>query len=348
MKTPFLTFLILLLVACSGEDDTTTITVTTSDFNITIDENPLNGEVLGIINGQTNEGSVHFSISNETQAGAFSINPETGELTVADNSLFDFETNPTLQGIIEVHNGDIFENANITVTLNDVFEESIFDGDVLLMTQEEVDIFASNNYTRINGDLLIGTIGTPNNSIVDISSLSSLLSVEGGIIIGSNTALASLEGLHNVVTVGGRLQVSGNSSIQNVDGFRGVTSVGENLFIIANQMLVEIDGVSNISSLGEHIKINNNGALRSIEGLSQITLIPGGMEARANNVLESLEGLNNLNTIVHNLSINSNNSLTDFCALEGLVVAGEFGGLSIFNNPFNPSAEDIIEGNCNF
>lgn len=348
MKTLFLTFLVILCISCSNDDNTNTvITVSTSDFNVTIDENPVDGQVLGNIDGSTNQGSLVFSISNENPEGAFSINSETGELTVADNILFDFESNPTLQGIAEVRNGDVLETSNITITLNDIFEENVFEGDVLFLTQEEVDAFGSNNYTGINGELNVGIIASPNNSIVDLSSLSSLINVEGSIIIGSNTVLTSLEGLHNVTAVGGRLQASGNSAITNVDGFRNVTSIGENLFIIANPKLIEIDGVSNVSSLGEHIKINNNGVLTSIEGLSQITLIPGGMEIRGNNILESLEGLNNLTNVGHNLSVNSNISLTDFCALEELVVFGEIGGdLNIFNNPFNPTEQDIIDGNC--
>ena len=71
-----------------------------------------------------------------------------------------------------------------------------FVGDVLLESQTEVDDFASNNYSEINGNLRISApdLSGPS-SITDLSGLASILSVNGDIEIFSNsiTSLQILE-----------------------------------------------------------------------------------------------------------------------------------------------------------
>jgi hypothetical protein len=57
------------IVSCSGDDTTDPpikITVTTANFTATINENPTRGEVIGIVAGSTNQGSVTFSITEQT------------------------------------------------------------------------------------------------------------------------------------------------------------------------------------------------------------------------------------------------------------------------------------------
>ncbi|MBT8220849.1 MAG: cadherin repeat domain-containing protein [Bacteroidia bacterium] len=118
-------FLSLVFTQCSKDSSdpgTPDITVTASDFSTTIAENPTAGMVLGIIQGSTNSGSVTFSLTSESVAGAFSVNSSSGQLSVADATLFDFEINPTLTGTVRVANGSISKTANITVTLTDVDE----------------------------------------------------------------------------------------------------------------------------------------------------------------------------------------------------------------------------------
>lgn len=101
-------------------NDIEEIIVTTEDFEITIDENPQPNFLLGIIVGETNVGSVNFSLVTENPSGSFLIDTNNGELRVNDNSLFDFETNPTLSAIIEVENNGFIATSNITINLNDL------------------------------------------------------------------------------------------------------------------------------------------------------------------------------------------------------------------------------------
>ena len=124
----FLIYLFLALSAFStkcGVDNPMDIvppTVSVSDFRPTIDENPTDGQIIGTLEASTNEGSITFSLTNQMPPGAFAIGSPSGDLTVADASLFDFETNPVLTATVTAVNGTASDNATITVTLNDVDE----------------------------------------------------------------------------------------------------------------------------------------------------------------------------------------------------------------------------------
>ncbi len=94
--------------------------VTAQNTDLDIDENPLNGDVVGTL--QATGSNLTYSITFQNPAGAFNINQSTGELSVADETLFDFETNPNMLATISVDNGTLSVSANAMVALNDVNE----------------------------------------------------------------------------------------------------------------------------------------------------------------------------------------------------------------------------------
>ncbi len=97
------------------------------DLTIDFDENPSNGQIVGTVQA---DGSGDFSITSQTPAGALSINPSTGELTVANATLFDFETNPVITATISVVDG--INTATVTINLNNVAEINVEDLDVTI------------------------------------------------------------------------------------------------------------------------------------------------------------------------------------------------------------------------
>ncbi|HET8886744.1 MAG TPA: cadherin repeat domain-containing protein [Salinimicrobium sp.] len=113
---------VILLFSCSSDDseETGEIIVTAANFEVTIDENPEPGQVLGIIEGSTNQGTVIFSIDDQTPDGAFNIDENSGELTVADETLFKFDLNPVLNAVVSVTNADVVEYADVVVNLEQV------------------------------------------------------------------------------------------------------------------------------------------------------------------------------------------------------------------------------------
>ncbi|MEM1002866.1 MAG: cadherin repeat domain-containing protein [Bacteroidota bacterium] len=123
MKTNFKLFFALLpflsmIIACS-EEDSDSFMPSTSDINVTIDENPNSGESIGTV--ATNlTGTLVYSISSQSAENAFSINSSTGEVRIDDASKFNFEDMMTLEAIVSVTNSEQNANSTVTVSLNDI------------------------------------------------------------------------------------------------------------------------------------------------------------------------------------------------------------------------------------
>ncbi|MDB4152459.1 cadherin repeat domain-containing protein [Flavobacteriaceae bacterium] len=116
-----------------SEDVTVTITltdvdevidpvITVSDLAVSIDENPIAGTTIGTIQASVNTGSLQFSLVSQTTDGALAVNATSGEVTVADATLFDFETVQSLTANIRITSGSVSEDIIVTITLTDVDE----------------------------------------------------------------------------------------------------------------------------------------------------------------------------------------------------------------------------------
>lgn len=122
MKTTFKLiniFVFILLVttfSCSNDDDATAITISLQDLEVTIDENPTVGQVIGNIESNST-GSLTYTISSESPVGALSIN-SSGELTVVDETLFDFELNTSITATISATGAS--NTANVIINLNNL------------------------------------------------------------------------------------------------------------------------------------------------------------------------------------------------------------------------------------
>ncbi len=117
----------LLLFSCNPENNTEEVlpvAIYAEEFSVVIDENPSNNQLLGFIGATTNIGTVTYAISSESEEGAFMVEADTGKLRAADPSLFDFETSPVLTAVVAITNQDLTEHIDVTVTLNDVFDEN--------------------------------------------------------------------------------------------------------------------------------------------------------------------------------------------------------------------------------
>jgi hypothetical protein len=131
-----------LLYSCGNDDPGTdpVITLSVSDLNVSLDENPPAGTVLGTIPATTNQGTLNFTLQSESAVGAFALDETSGELSVDSAELFDFEINPMLSAEILVANGNLTNFSTVTVTLNDVFE-----GDTI--TELELNIWSGPRIT---------------------------------------------------------------------------------------------------------------------------------------------------------------------------------------------------------
>ena len=285
----------------------------------------------------------------------------------------------------------------------------IYNGDVTLNSQEEVNEFALFNYSVINGDLRISpdyTNAIITSDITDLSLLSSLEQVNGRVIILSNDNLQNLNGLTNLTSVGW-LTIGNNESLTSLAGIQNIQNVSWfNLYgndaltslddlqswdfdlrilsINRNSSLTSISGLSNVrlyhtvyledladlttfeelnfADTLNTLQIRNNDALTSLPGLENITSIQF-LYIGGNDNLQNLEGLENLIEVsgffigvVSDFDIfvaSGNPALTDYCAVRNLFLNGTFVNSStgfsatrIENNVFNPTIQNIQDGNC--
>lgn len=90
----------------------------------------------------------------------------------------------------------------------------------------------------------------------------------------------------------------------------------------------------------------------SLASLTTLRNVEGDILIQDTN-LTTLNGLENLISITGDLSIVSNSNqgqpiqnINDFCALQNLFSNGNFTTVDISGNSFNPTVQDIIDGNC--
>ena len=109
------------LLSCGNDDDTMLqTTISGVGFTTTVDENKLNGHLLGNVTGASNTGAVNYTLTSQSIANAMNIDYNTGNVTINNEIAFDFETNPTITALATIASGAITKDVNITINLNDI------------------------------------------------------------------------------------------------------------------------------------------------------------------------------------------------------------------------------------
>lgn len=234
-----------------------------------------------------------------------------------------------------------------------------FTGHVVLLSQQEVNEFTSNCYTKIEGSLLIGTSGNGNNDITDLTGFTPLTEVFPGRIYIESYELTNLDGLQNVTKVGG-LGLSSCFLLENIRGLSGLQSIGN------------FDDPLAMPTTVEDLTISNCISLTSLDGLQNLTRAKN-VRIAGNPLLTSLDGLENLSELANPPASSDaygyfgylnigwfpclgpchiNENLTDVCALQNLLSNGIYDADKVTvkvwqqNNPI--SIADITNGDCAF
>ncbi|MBT8303185.1 MAG: hypothetical protein KJP09_01855 [Bacteroidia bacterium] len=237
------------------------------------------------------------------------------------------------------------------------------------------------NLALISGSLTI----FGNEELQDLSGLDDLIEIGDNLFIANNPALTSFSGW-TISAIGGTLTIKNNQQLESITALRGLTLIEDSLIIEDNSSLISLEGLGSISSLKGLVIENNDllnsisffDNLTSLNGLyieenESITTLEGLEEIDElyyvwisnNNALNNLNGLENLANIIPNNFFPSimiglvleeggttpsapNPSLTDFCALENLFTNIDPTSIEILiaNNAYNPTVQDIIDGNC--
>ena len=255
-------------------------------------------------------------------------------------------------------------------------QPKVFEGNVVLSTQAEVDAFGVNGYNVIEGFLYIGVNNpsSPNQTtdINDLNSLLSISSVQSGVTVYNNPLLSNLEGLNSLTFINGgelaidsndtlvsisaltgltsfrSLRIENNVMLLNLDGLEGVQSSRESVIISNNQALVNLNGLTGLRSVGgEFLFIADNPELTSLSGLVNLENVDRNIVITRNNELTNLNGLSGLRNVGEDIVINFNSLLINFCGLEPLFLEGSFlGTFNTLDNGYNPTEMDMNNGDC--
>ncbi|EDP95905.1 hypothetical protein U8527_12305 [Kordia algicida OT-1] len=239
----------------------------------------------------------------------------------------------------------------------------VYNGNLTLKTQAEVDAYGAQGYNVINGYLNIGDrltdFSTPEPSdITDLSPLRSIIQVTKQVEIQSNPMLTSLAGLENLQAVSG-LIVNDNENLTSLNGLEGLRTITGNsigigqviinggvISLFKNPSLASIEALGNINPQSiRQISINNS-SLTSLAGLENIVHI-SNLNVINNDALTSLNALEGLTTLDTSVFIRGNDNLTNYCILQSALQNNTtLLGFNVLENQFNPTQQHIIDGNC--
>jgi hypothetical protein len=314
--------------------------VTTIQGNITIEQSPS----VGVSNGY----QPNFMKSLDGLSNLFIL----GGLKIKDNlALESFEG---LNNLVEI-GGDITirNNSNLLSfsgfnNLSSIGGNLIISGSLSLST-----INAFNNVNFISGILSIYRT-----QITNLNFLTNLSEVDE-LVLGGNAVLVNTNGLN--LSVLNTILVRDNNLLESINFTQGNINPSRPVFlrIMNNPNLSNIqvlDGIETFTS----IDINNNPKLISLNSISDVVSVQNYLRIQNNDLLQDLEPLSNLILIEcgsvasdggenqGNLAIVGNYNLTNFCGLTNFFVSNGLCSLdfSINQNAFNPTNQDIINGNC--
>lgn len=184
---------------------------TADDAAFDLVENSANGTVVGTVTAtDPGDDTLVFNIVGGTGPAVFSIDSGTGQITVADSTLLDFETTPTLTLDVEVTDGDggmdtalvtinLLNQASISgVVYFDVNENGMFDADEPGSDGVVVDLLDDSNNPILDG------LGDPITAITSDGGFYLFEDLDPGIYrLFENQPAGVLDGAEQLGSLGG-------------------------------------------------------------------------------------------------------------------------------------------------
>jgi gliding motility-associated-like protein len=97
-----------------------------ADATVVLDEYAPNETVVHtVVATDANADVLTYAITAGNNLSAFFINSATGEITVANSAALDFESTPVIYLLVRVHDGNLYDNAIITIRLANINESPI-------------------------------------------------------------------------------------------------------------------------------------------------------------------------------------------------------------------------------
>ncbi|WP_159470169.1 T9SS type A sorting domain-containing protein [Dyadobacter sp. 3J3] len=169
-----------------------------------------------------------------------------------------------------------------------------------------------------------------NASLTNLSELGKLGEIIEDIEITNNQSLIDISGLSALISVGGEMKISGNHALETPGTLAEFTGGGE-LRIINNSKLKYLPVFPKRVNFSGDVTIEACPQLISLEGLSNLETVGGDLVVEANSLLPNLSGLGKLVLVGGDLGIDDNASLTDISGLTALISVVDY--FDISDNP---------------
>jgi parallel beta-helix repeat protein len=203
--------------------------------SFTITENSTNGTLVGLVNASDPDPGqlITYTIISGNTGGAFSLNPLSGVLTIANSTQLNFEDTPVFSLVVNAQDngiGNLFSQATVTVTLLD---------------QNEAPIINNQAFTAIENSINGTFIGTVVADDPDAGQTSSFSIISGNI-----------NGTFSINSSNGVISVSNSSGLnyENIQTFALTVQVADNgVGSLSSQAVVTI----NVLNINEPPVVNN-------------------------------------------------------------------------------------------
>ncbi|MFS4491996.1 hypothetical protein [Maribacter sp. 2308TA10-17] len=335
-------FVFLLIYSCSKSDsnepepeNTPSLSipkVTTAAISEITESTAISGGNVTDDGGATiTERGVCWSTSTEPTVSDNKTTNATG-IGVFSSSLEGLDANTAyfLRAYATNNEGTAYGNEISFTTLEPEPIAKVYEGDLVLTTQQEVDDFGAEGFTAISGSLKIKDSNVPS-TIVNLNPLNTISTISDSLIIEENLILNELNGFIELKNVGADISIIRNKALQSINTFEKLEEVGGDIIFFAEEAVYSISGFNNLLTIagGLYLINNSQGAVSELNAFNNLETI--GTDLSINRINGNLVGLNKLNSIGAKLTIQGLSTIEDFTFFESLTNIG--GRVNVTANP---------------
>jgi hypothetical protein len=298
-----------LFAACSSTDDSDTA----SSRNLSVTVNFVNHNSAMIRWTDSQDGGLYNILLNGNEVAT--------NLASREYEITGLESETAYSGIVKtLGNGpQISVNFNFTTTAREL---KTYNDDIILASQQDVDVFGSEGYQKINGTL---TIRGSNAPITSLLPLQSLVEVEEHLWM-ANLDITDLRGLENLEVVKQNLGIGGCPKLQDINKLESLTRV-EGYISLANMPISDLSLVNRLQGFDGQIFLYQLNEIEHLDILNDNPFIEG-ISIQDNPNLRSIGGFRNTSEVGY-LNI-YHNLVLETVELEGLTKCTD--GISLEEN----------------
>jgi len=320
----------ILTISCSKSEDPNEDPDSTQDQGSEIPEPSVDEKVY--------QGFVNLSSQNEVDKfGENQYDKINGGIMLIGNSIVNSDTLESIKHI----EGNIHIIGTALENINGFKNAEVSHG-IHIEVINNSDLTNIEGFQNFDANLESLTI-RGNQSLSSITGVNNISKITYYLEVSDTESLTDLEPLSEIEFDLSYFTINDNKALSSIPHLKNITRI-EDLSITNNNQLVSINSFDNLQE-SKSFSIYSNNILKSIDGFSNLKSA-SNITIKDNPKLENLNGLVSLEYLHDGyLRITTNTSLKDFCGLT-LLSSSDISGFNIRDNLYNPTKEDIINGDC--